>query len=289
METAEVVSKTETIFNEIMEHLGLTSTEKLMDLAINIILALVIFVIGKWLVVRMAKRWQRIILKSKRDETLARFSFNISRVIGMVFVVITSLGVLGVPVASLVAGVGALGLAIGFALQGALSNFAGGILIVAFRPFTKGDFVEVAGNVGTVREIDLLATKIITPDNKTIIIPNGKLMADDVINFSETENLRLDMSFGVSYSADNEHVKSVLMDVIKSDPRVLAEPAPEVVMLEHGDSCIVYGARPWCKGSDYWPLKFDITERVKVRLDQEKIEIPFPQRDVHIISHVKND
>jgi small conductance mechanosensitive channel len=188
-----------------------------------------------------------------------------------------------------VAGVGALGLAIGLALQGALSNFAGGILIVAFRPFIKGDFVEVAGNLGTVREIDILSTKIITPDNKTIIVPNGKLMADDVINFSETENMRLDMSFGVSYAANNEHVKSVLMEIVQADSRVLADPAPEVLMLEHGDSSVVYGVRPWCKCSDYWPLKFDITERVKVRLDEEGIEIPFPQRDIHIVSHVKNE
>ena len=289
MDTTEVVDKTKTVFNQIMEHLGITSVDKLMELLINITLALVIFLIGKWVVVHMARRWQSVILKTKKDETLARFSFNISRVLGMVFVTITALGVLGVPVASLVAGVGALGLAIGFALQGALSNFAGGILIVAFRPFTKGDFVEVAGNIGTVREIDLLSTKIITPDNKTIIVPNGKLMGDDVINFSETENLRLDMSFGVSYSADNEHVKSVLMEVVKADPRVLSEPAPAVVMLEHGDSSVVYGVRPWCNGSDYWPLKFDITEKVKVRLDQEGIEIPFPQRDIHIISDVKTD
>jgi len=289
MKDTAVVTKTETVIQEVLSHLGLTSSERLVDLGINIVLSLIIFIIGKWIVFKVAHHWKGIVLKTKKDETLAHFAFNITRVLGMTFVFITALGVLGVPIASLVAGVGALGLAIGLALQGALSNFAGGILIVMFRPFTKGDFVEVAGNVGTVRVIDLLSTKIMTPDNKTIIVPNGKLMADDVINFSETENLRLDMSFGVSYSADNDHVKSVLMEIIKADPRVLSEPAPAVMMLEHGDSSVVYGVRPWCKGEDYWSLKFDITERVKVRLDQEKIEIPFPQRDIHIISQPKND
>ncbi len=260
---------------------------KIIDGAVNVAAALAIFIIGKWIVGLLAKMGKKAINKTQKDETLGHFVFNIIKFIGIVFVVVGALTKLGVPTASLVAAVGAIGLAIGFALQGSLANFASGILIIVFRPFKTGDLIDAGGSLGTVREIDLFTTKIITPENKTVIIPNAKLTSDNIINITETKDIRVDMTFGTSYSADIDHVKKVIQSVIDADDRILSEPAPFIGIIEHGDSSVNYVVRPWAHTDDYWGVFYDTNEAIKKAFDKENIEIPFPQRDLHIVSDVR--
>jgi small conductance mechanosensitive channel len=222
--------------------------------------------------------------KAKTDETLVKFASHLINAAGIIFVIIGALTKLGMPTTSMVAAVGAAGLAVGLALQGALSNFAAGILIIMFKPFKVGDLIDAGGTIGTVREIELFTSKLITPDNKTAIIPNSLLTADKIINFTETENIRIDMTFGCSYSDDNDKVKEILLEVLKSDDRVLQDPAPFVSISAHADSSINYAVRPWVKASNYWDVYFDTHEGVKRAFDEKGISIPFPQRDLHIVS-----
>ena len=251
---------------------------------LNILAAILILVIGKVVVKVCTKIACKAMAKAKQDETLIKFADNLIFCIGMVFVFIAALTKLGIPSASMVAAVGAAGLAIGLSLQGALSNFAAGVLIIVFRPFKVGDLIEAGGTIGTVREIELFTTKLVTWENKTAVMPNAILTADKIINFTETENLRVDMVFGCSYGDDNEKVKALLMKILTEDSRVLAEPAPFVGITGHGDSSINYAVRPYVLTADYWGVYFDVHEKVKKVFDEEGISIPFPQRDIHIIS-----
>lgn len=257
--------------------------ELLLEYGLNIVWALVIFFIGRWIVNLVVKLISKGMKKSKTDETVIGFAGKLIGFAGMIFVIIAAFQKLGVPTASMIAAVGAIGLAIGLSLQGALGNFAAGILIVVFRPFKVGDLVVVAGEVGTVREIELFTTKIITPENKTVIIPNGMLTSDKIVNITETENLRVDLTFGTAYEDDIDQVKKVIMDVIKADNRVLTNPAPFVGVVSHGDSSVNYAVRPWVKAENYWGVYFDMHENIKKAFDKEGISIPFPQSDVHII------
>jgi small conductance mechanosensitive channel len=177
---------------------------------------------------------------------------------------------------------GAAGLAIGLALQGSLANFAAGVLMIIFRPFRSGDFIEAAGVAGVVEEIQLFTTTMRTPDNKTIIIPNAQVTSGTITNFSARDTRRLDLVFGVSYSEDLDKVKRVINEVLAAEPRLLDEPAPLVGLLKLGDSSVDFAVRPWVNKSDYWPVFFDLQEAMKKRFDQEGISIPFPQRDVHL-------
>jgi small conductance mechanosensitive channel len=249
-----------------------------------IIHAIIIYIIGVKVVRYATKYICHLMKKGKTDETLVRFASHLINATGVVFVIIGALTKLGMPTTSMVAVVGAAGLAIGLSLQGALSNFAAGILIIMFKPFKVGDLIDAGGTVGTVREIELFTSKLITPDNKTAVIPNSLLTADKIINFTETEDIRVDLTFGCSYGDDNDKVKSVLMNILTSDPRVLKEPAPMVSISGHGDSSINYAVRPWCKAVNYWDVYFAMHEKVKKEFDAQGISIPFPQRDLHIIS-----
>jgi small conductance mechanosensitive channel len=250
----------------------------------NILFAIIILVVGKIVVKMGTKIACKAMSKAKQDETLVKFADNLIFCFGMVFVFIAALTKLGIPSASMVAAVGAAGLAIGLSLQGALSNFAAGVLIIVFRPFKVGDLIEAGGTIGTVREIELFTTKLVTWENKTAVMPNAILTADKIINYTETENLRVDMTFGCSYGDDNEKVKELLMNILKEDSRVLAEPAPFVAISGHGDSSINYAVRPYVLTADYWGVYFDVHEKVKKVFDEQGISIPFPQRDIHIIS-----
>ena len=179
--------------------------------------------------------------------------------------------------------IGAAGFAVGMALQGSLAHFAAGVLIIMFKPFKVGDFIEGAGIMGTVKEIQLFTTIVNTPDNKKIIIPNSKLTADNMINYSDVENRRVDMIFGIAYGDDIEKGKETLKKVLKEDSRVLTDPAPQIVVGELGDSSVNILCRPWVKTEDYWDVKFDILEKGKIALEKNGLSIPFPQHDVHMI------
>ncbi|MFW6255707.1 MAG: mechanosensitive ion channel family protein [Candidatus Sumerlaeota bacterium] len=252
---------------------------------LNIIGALLILILGRIVIgiIRMAMR--RVFARQKVEPTISSFIVNLTYFALMVFVVIAALSRLGMPTAQFVAVIGAAGLAIGLALQGSLSNFAAGFLIVLFRPFKVGDYVEMAGISGTVEEIEIFTTRVKSPDNKCIIIPNGQITADNIVNYTAKDTRRVDLVAGVSYSDDLDKVRSVLQDIAKQDPDVLEDPPPMIVVKEMADSSVNWHFRPWVKTDKYWDVFFRMNEAIKKRFDQEGISIPFPQRDVHLYEH----
>jgi small conductance mechanosensitive channel len=244
--------------------------------------AVAIFLIGRF-IARMLKRLtERIMTRNKVDPTLVSFVGDLLYFALLVFVVIAAINQLGVQTTSFIAVIGAAGLAIGLALQGSLANFAAGFLLIFFRPFKVGDYIEGAGVEGVVDEIQVFVTKLTTLDNKEVIIPNAKLTGDNIINYSGKGIRRVDLVIGVSYKADLSQTKEALMRVLSEDSRVLTEPQPKVAVCELADSSVNFVVRPWVKATDYWDVFFDVTENVKRRLDADGIGIPFPQRDVHL-------
>ena len=256
--------------------------EYLIPFAINIAMAILIYIVGKIVVKILIGVFAKIMAKSKYDAMLVDFLKSILRAVLMLFVIIASLDQLGVDTTSLAAILAAVGLAIGLSLQGSLSNFAAGVMLLVFRPFKAGDFVEAAGASGTVKSVGIFTSMMTTPDNKEIIIPNGAIYSDNITNYSAKETRRVDMVFGIGYDDDLRKAKSVLEEMIAADPRVLAEPKALVAVSELGDSSVNFVVRPWANASDYWGLKFDFTEAVKLRFDKEGISIPYPQMDVHV-------
>jgi len=249
---------------------------------LKIIAAIAIFIIGK-IVAKMIKSGvAKAMTRSKSDPILISFTTNILYAGLLAFVVIAALGQLGIQTTSFIAILGAAGLAIGLALQGSLSNFASGVLMIIFRPFKQGDFIEGAGVAGVVEEVHIFNTVMRTGDNKTIIIPNGSLMNGNIVNYSTKPTRRLDFVFGIGYDDDLRKAKEVLEEILNNDERILKDPAITIGILELADSSVNIAARPWVKSADYWPVHFDITEQVKLRFDQEGISFPFPQQDIHI-------
>ena len=213
---------------------------------------------------------------------LVRFLSSILRWVLLLFVIIAALSLLGIDTTSLIALLGAAGLAIGLSLQSSLSNFAAGVMIIVFRPFNKGDFVEVAGATGVIDNINIFTTTMTTPDNKEVIVPNGSILASNITNYSARDTRRVDMVFGISYDDDLRKAKKLLEEIIAGDDRVLADPAPVVALSELADSSVNFIVRPWAKAEDYWGLMWDTTEAVKLRFDEAGISIPYPQMDVHM-------
>ena len=246
------------------------------------IAAIIIFVVGRWIAQALRNLTERMMKKKDVEPTVISFVGNLLYVTLLVFIVIAAINQLGVQTTSFIAVIGAAGLAIGLALQGSLANFAAGFLLIIFRPFKVGDYIEGAGVAGVVEEIQVFVTQLKTPDNKTVIIPNAKLTGDNIINYSVKEKRRVDLVFGVSYDADLLKVRHVLENVLSKDSRVLAEPAPTIAVLELADSSVNFAVRPWVKTADYWDVYFSVTETVKRSFDAEGIAIPFPQRDVHV-------
>ena len=249
---------------------------------INIVLALVIYLVGKIVVSILISVFSKVMAKSKYDDMLVDFIKSIVRAILMLFVIIASLNQLGVDTTSLVAILGAAGLAIGLSLQGSLQNFAAGVMLLVFRPFKAGDYVDAGGVSGSVMNVGIFSTIMNTPDNKEIIVPNGNIYSDNITNYSAKPTRRVDMEFGIGYGDDLRKAKQVLEAMLESDERVLKEPKYTVAVGALGDSSVNLVVRPWVKSSDYWGLKFDFTEAVKLRFDAEGISIPFPQMDVHL-------
>lgn len=249
---------------------------------IKIILAIVLFFIGKRIASWLSKMTKNALTKGRMDPTLVSFVGNIVNALLLAAVVIAVLDVVGIQTTSLVAVIGAAGLAIGLALQGSLANFASGVMLIIFRPFRQGDFITAGGESGIVEEVTLFTTSMRTPDNKAIIIPNAAITSGSITNFSAKPTRRVDLVYGVSYSDDLKKVKEVIWDVLNADERILKDPAPTVGLLELADSSVNFAVRPWVNASDYWAVYFDLNETIKLRFDQEGISIPFPQRDVHL-------
>ena len=269
--------------NEMLNGETLSKAYELMAaFGLKLIAAIAVFVIGRWVARAVTRAVQRALAKAETDPTLVGFIKNVTYGGLMALVVIAAAGQLGVQTTSFIAVLGAAGLAVGLALQGSLANFAAGVLMIIFRPFKAGDFVEAGGVAGVVEEIELFTTKLRTPDNKTVIIPNGQVTAGSITNYSARDTRRVDMVFGIGYGDDIDKAKRIIREVLDADARVLKDPEPTVGLVELGDSSVNFAVRPWVNSDDYWNVYFDIHEAMKKRFDAEGISIPFPQRDVHI-------
>ncbi|KJG00904.1 small-conductance mechanosensitive channel MscS [Photobacterium angustum] len=254
----------------------------LIQYAVNLVSALLILFIGNMIVKAVAGAVAKVLRKKEMDNAVVEFIHGLVRYLLFVIVLIAALSRIGVQTASVVAVIGAAGLAVGLALQGSLSNFAAGVLIVAFRPFKSGDFVEVAGVSGAVESIQIFSTELRTPDNKTVVVPNSSIIGNPITNYSRNSTRRIDLTIGVSYSADLQKTKEVLKRVVTSDERVLKDPEPTIGVVALADSSVNFVVRPWVNTPDYWAVYFDLNQAIKEELDKEGIEIPFPQMDVHL-------
>lgn len=249
---------------------------------IKIIAAILIFFVGKIVANLLTNILKKIMEKAKIDLTLISFVGHLTYVGLMAFVVIAALSQLGVQTTSFVAIIGAAGLAVGLALQGSLANFAAGVMLILFKPFGVGDFIEAGGTMGTVKEIQIFNTVLAHPDNRKIVVPNAQITGGLISNFSAIEKRRIDLVFGISYGDDMKKAKDVLLKLVTGDERVLKDPAPVVAVKELGESSVNLVCRPWVKPGDYWAVHFDTVEKGKVALEAAGITIPFPQRDVHL-------
>ncbi len=253
-------------------------------LFINAVMAAAIIIIGFFIV----KRVRAILknnLKKHIDPMIASFLTNIAYVLMMALVVIAALGKLGVETTSLAAVIGAAGLAIGLSLKDSLANFASGVMIIAFRPFHTGDYIEAGGVSGVVEGIQMFSTQLVSPDNKHIIVPNAQITGSSIINYSTKDTRRVDLEFGIGYDDDIKKAKTTLQRLVKADKRILAEPEPVIAVSELADSSVNFVVRPWVKAGDYWDVKFELTEKVKLAFDKAGISIPFPQSEVHLHSN----
>lgn len=244
--------------------------------------AILIFIIGRWIAKLITSIVERVMKKSKMDDMLRKFLRNIVYALLLTFVVIAAIGALGIQTASLIAILGAAGLAIGLALQGSLANFAAGVLMIIFRPYKLGDLVDVASMEGFVEEVDVFTTVLRLPDKTKIIIPNGQIMADKIINYTDATKRRMELVVGIGYGDDIDKARdAILAEIVKSE-YVLDEPEPKVTVAELGDSSVNLAVRPWVESQSYAPASHEITERIKKCLDAAGVNIPFPQRDVHL-------
>ncbi|TJY32515.1 mechanosensitive ion channel family protein [Pontimicrobium aquaticum] len=260
--------------------------DKLIDFAsvygIKVIGAIIIWIIGSWVIKKIIRGIKKVMSKRDYDESLQKFLLNLIHWSLKILLVIAILGQLGVETTSFAAILAAAGLAIGMALQGSLGNFAGGVLLMIFKPIKIGDLIEAQGEIGVVKEIEIFTTKLTGLSNKEIIIPNGALSNGNIINYTTEGTRRVDLTFGVGYDSNIKQTKEVLMQVLTSHPLVLKDPQPTVNVSELADSSVNFAVRPWCKSEDYWAVYFDITEQTKEALDAAGIEIPYPhQVEIH--------
>ena len=266
-------------------------SEKAMDLIMlytpKLLLAILTLIIGLWIIKFVAKVFNRSMTAGKVDESLKKFLLNLLSILLKTILLISVASMIGIATTSFVAILGAAGLAVGLALQGSLANFAGGVLILLFKPYKIGDVIEAQGFVGSVSEIQIFNTVLKTPDNKTIIIPNGSISNGNIINYSNEPQRRVDFVFSIGYNDDIATAKNVLYEIIEEDDRILKDPAPMVVVAELADSSVNINFRVWCKTTDYWTIYFDMFEKVKLAFDKAGVSIPFPQQDVHIYREEK--
>ncbi len=263
------------------------SIEMLAPYGLKLAGAVAIFVIGRWIAKLITRFARRMLANADVEDTLEYFIGNIINVLLQIVVIIAAVQQLGVETASMLALLGTAGLAIGLALQGSLSNFASGVLIVGFKPYTVGDFIEAAGVAGKVVEVQIFATVLKSADNKHIIVPNSQIMNGEIINYSANDTRRVDLVASCGYEDNLDDVRKVLTDIVSKDDRVLEDPAPTIAVSELADSSVNFVVRPWVATDDYWGVYFDLTEQIKKRFDAEGIAIPFPQRDVHVYQHAE--
>jgi small conductance mechanosensitive channel len=256
----------------------------LAEYGLKVVGAIVIFIVGRWVAMLLAHIVEKALSKAGVDKTLTKFARSLCYIALLIFVIIAAVGTLGVPIVQFSVVVGAAGLAIGLALQGSLANFASGVLMLIFRPFKVGDFVEIAGSKGTVKEVQIFNTILVSPDNVRVIVPNAQVTGGNILNYTVNGTRRVDLVVGVSYEDDLKKAKQVIEDVLRADERILHEPPFTVAVSELGDSSVNFVVRPWVKSADYWDVYFDVTAKVKQSLDQNGISIPYPQHDVHIKS-----
>ena len=249
---------------------------------LKIVAALVIYYLGRWVVRRVMKLMDKVYEKKSVEKSLRSFLSGVVKVLLYVVIVLIVIQVLGINTTSLVAMIASAGLAIGMALSGTLQNFAGGVMILLLRPYRIGDYIDAQGEEGTVTKIGLFSTEIVTVDNRIIYIPNSTISTSVIDNYSTSEMRRVDWTVSVEYGSDPEKVRQVLVDMLKSDSRVAADPAPVVFLVNLADSSVQFSARAWCKNGDFWGLKFDIQERIYVELPKNGINFPFPQLDVNL-------
>jgi len=249
---------------------------------INILLALATFFVGLWVANILLKVAKKLLTRSKLDVILIDFITSILHAVLLLFIVIAAMDQLGVDTTSLIALLGAAGLAVGLAMQNSLQNFAAGVMLIIFRPFRTGDFVEAGGTAGVVETISIFSTIMRTGDNREVIVPNGAIYNGTITNFSARATRRIDMIFGIGYEDDIRKAKQLLTDILNADERVLKEPEPLVAVGELADSSVNFNVRPWVKSADYWSVKFDLTEQIKLAFDDNGISIPYPQMDLHI-------
>ena len=250
----------------------------------RIVAALLIFVIGRWVAGAIANAVVRAMDRGGVDATLSRFLRSLIYMTLLIFVILTAVGALGVNTTNFLAVLGAAGLAVGLALKDSLSNFSSGVMLVFFRPFKVGDYVEAGGVGGTVETIRIFNTIIKTPDNRVITVPNSLVYGSTITNYSAEATRRIDLVIGVSYDDDIAKAKELLMGVLESDERILKDPAPAVMLLELADSSVNFAVRPWVNSGDYWAVRADVLERVKQALEGSGLSIPYPQRDLHLVS-----
>ena len=256
--------------------------ELLMAYAPKLLLAVITLIVGLWAIRVINRVLQRGMAAKEMDATVQRFLGSLIGIALKVVLLISVAAMIGVATTSFIAVLGAAGLAIGLALQGSLANFAGGVLIMTFRPYKVGDFIEAQGHAGTVSEIQILHTILKRPDNKTIILPNGAVSNGTIMNASTESTRRLDMVFGIGYDDDIKRTKDVLQNLIDRDARILKDPKPAVFVSELANSSVNLTARAWCNAADYWSIYYDMHETVKLEFDKEGISIPYPQQDVHL-------
>jgi small conductance mechanosensitive channel len=277
-EVAEVAVESTADILETVQTIGV-------EYGMKVLGALIILIIGMWVAKQLKKVIIKLMEKGNVDQTLIAFIASLAHIALQAFVIIAALEKLNVKTASFIAVLGAAGLAVGLALQGSLANFASGVLMIIFKPFKVGDLVEAGGVLGTVKEIGIFTTHVDTLDNRKTIVPNAKVMSDNITNYSSNPKRRVDISAGISYSDDIDKARAAIEAVLREVPGILPEPAPDIFVSEMGDSSVNFVVRPWCAPADYWGVYFGVTEGIKKKFDASDITIPFPQRDVHIYEH----
>ena len=255
------------------------------SIGISLLMALAILIVGRQLVKLILRLITVALEKSKVEDTVRIFVTNLLNTLLMILVFIAAINQLGIETTSIIAVLGAAGLAIGLALQGSLSNFAAGILIVIYRPYKVGDYIEAGNHAGTVKDIQIFSTVLKTPDNKIVVVPNGSIMNGSIVNYSDQDTRRIDLIVSCGYEDDIDKVRSVLEDILEKEKRVLKDPKPQIAVTELADSSVNFIFRPWVKRTDYLPVYYSLLEEVKKRFDKEGISIPYPQSDVHIHNH----
>ncbi|MGF1566585.1 MAG: mechanosensitive ion channel family protein [Nodosilinea sp.] len=262
-----------------------TAQDLVTKFGLNVLAALIIFFVGQWVAKLISRSTKRLMARRGIDPTLVHFTASLVYYAALAFVVIAALNRLGIQTASLIAVLGAAGLAIGLALQGSLSNFAAGVLMIIFRPFKVGDFIAGGGTMGVVEELNLFTTTIVTPENAAVIVPNSKLGGDNITNFTAKPRRRVEALVGISYNDDIEQARQAILAEIANDDRILADPPPTVSVTELANSSVTLQVWVWASTADFLAVKLALPERIKTRLDAEGVSIPFPQQDVHVFHH----